>query len=163
MTDPLTMNRLLLDPPALPDALKKGQSLTLSSVPDGFDALAVADLARGLSGKIEGPAVLVHVSRDGQRQQNFINGLELRRAGDRDPAIPGLGLPALRPRVAQYRRHRAAHDDAVPTRPLEDVRGQAAHPLDHGQRARAARAADGPASPRRPSRPRPATWSIRRF
>ena len=35
------------------DALKKGQSLTLSSVPDGFDTLAVADLARGLSGKID--------------------------------------------------------------------------------------------------------------
>lgn len=57
------------------DALKKGQGLTLSSVPDGFDALAVADLARGLSGHVEGPAVLVHVSRDGQRQQNFANSL----------------------------------------------------------------------------------------
>ena len=55
------------------DALKKGQSLTLSGVPDGFDALAVADLARGLSGQVEGPAVLVHVARDGQRQQNFAN------------------------------------------------------------------------------------------
>jgi transcription-repair coupling factor (superfamily II helicase) len=57
------------------DALKKGQSLTLSSVPDGFDALAVADLARGLSGQVEGPAVLVHVARDGQRQQNFASSL----------------------------------------------------------------------------------------
>src|SRR5918993_4218045 len=57
------------------DALKKGQNLTLSSVPDGFDALAVADLARGLSGLVEGPAVLVHVARDGQRQQNFANSL----------------------------------------------------------------------------------------
>ncbi|WP_210489854.1 transcription-repair coupling factor [Microvirga antarctica] len=71
------------------DALKKGQSLTLSSVPDGFDVLAVADLARGLSGKIEGPAVLVHVSRDGQRQQNFINGL-----GFVAPEIEVLQFPA---------------------------------------------------------------------
>ena len=36
------------------DALKRGDSLTLASVPDGFDALAVADLARGLSGRSEG-------------------------------------------------------------------------------------------------------------
>src|SRR5918993_1004067 len=57
------------------EALKKGQSLTLSGAPDGFDALAVADLARGLSGQVEGPAVLVHVARDGQRQQNFANSL----------------------------------------------------------------------------------------
>ncbi len=71
------------------DALKKGQSLTLSSVPDGFDTLAVADLARGLSGKVEGPAVLVHVSRDGQRQQNFINGL-----GFVAPEIEVLQFPA---------------------------------------------------------------------
>ena len=43
------------------DALKKGQSLTLASAPDGFDALAVADLARGLSGHVEGPAVFLQV------------------------------------------------------------------------------------------------------
>src|SRR5918998_5865887 len=58
------------------DALKKGQSLTLSSVPDGFDGLLVADLARSLSGAIEGPAVLVHVARDGQRQQTLHNALQ---------------------------------------------------------------------------------------
>ena len=57
------------------DALRKGQSLTLSSVPDGFDALAVADLARGLAGTADGPAVLVHVARDGQRQQSLQNAL----------------------------------------------------------------------------------------
>src|SRR5215212_690321 len=56
-------------------ALKKGESLTLSSVPDGFDALVLSDLARGLSGAIEGPAVLVHVARDGQRQQTLQNAL----------------------------------------------------------------------------------------
>src|SRR3954454_9844248 len=71
------------------DALKKGQSLTLSSVPDGFDALAVADLARGLSGTVEGAAVLVHVSRDGQRQQNFANSLAFIA-----PEIEILSFPA---------------------------------------------------------------------
>src|SRR5215210_3900836 len=58
------------------DALERGDSLTLASVPDGFDALAVADLARGLSGSADGPAVLVHVARDGQRQQALQNALQ---------------------------------------------------------------------------------------
>src|SRR5215211_3725930 len=71
------------------DALKKGQSLTLSGAPDGFDALAVADLARGLSGQVEGPAVLVHVARDGQRQQNFASSL-----GFIAPEIEILTFPA---------------------------------------------------------------------
>jgi len=70
-------------------ALEKGLNLTLASVPDGFDALAVADLARSLSGKAEGPAVLVHVSRDGLRQQNFVNGL-----GFIAPEIEILPFPA---------------------------------------------------------------------
>src|ERR671912_171593 len=71
------------------EALKKGQSLTLSGAPDGFDALAVADLARGLSGQVEGPAVLVHVARDGQRQQNFASSL-----GFIAPEIEILTFPA---------------------------------------------------------------------
>ena len=58
------------------DALKRGDSLTLASAPDGFDALAVADLVRGLSGRAEGPAVLVHVARDGRRQQALQNALQ---------------------------------------------------------------------------------------
>ena len=58
------------------DALKRGDSLTLASAPDGFDALAVADLARGLSSGADGPAVLVHVARDGQRQQALQNALQ---------------------------------------------------------------------------------------
>jgi transcription-repair coupling factor (superfamily II helicase) len=57
------------------DALKKGTSLTLASVPDGFDALVVADLARGLAATADGPAVLVHVARDGQRQNTLQNAL----------------------------------------------------------------------------------------
>ena len=51
------------------DALAKGASVTLSSVVDGFDAIAVADLARGLARSGEGRSVvLAHVSRDGARQ-----------------------------------------------------------------------------------------------
>jgi transcription-repair coupling factor (superfamily II helicase) len=57
------------------DVLKNGRSLTLSSVPDGFDALVIADLTRGLAGSVNGAAVLVHVARDAQRQQNFINAM----------------------------------------------------------------------------------------
>ena len=92
------------------DALKRGQSLTLASVPDGFDALVVADLARALKGSAEGPAVLLHVARDGQRQQVLQNALAVRRARDRGSVLPGLGLPALRPHLAERRRHGPAHD-----------------------------------------------------
>ena len=45
------------------DALTKGGSLTLASVPDGFDALVIADLTRALGAASEGtPAP--SVSRD---------------------------------------------------------------------------------------------------
>src|SRR3954468_1339381 len=44
------------------EALKRGDSPTLARVPEGFDALVVADLARALSQGFEGPAVLVHVA-----------------------------------------------------------------------------------------------------
>ncbi len=57
------------------DILKAGEGVTLASVPDGFDAMAAADLARGLVRHREGPAVLVHVARDGQRRQVFENAL----------------------------------------------------------------------------------------
>jgi transcription-repair coupling factor (superfamily II helicase) len=58
------------------EALAAGKSLTLSGVPDGFDSLVLGDLARGLSGRVEGAAVLVHVARDGQRQQTLQNALQ---------------------------------------------------------------------------------------
>jgi transcription-repair coupling factor (superfamily II helicase) len=51
------------------DLLKKGEGATLAGVPDGFDALLVADLTRLLAQSVEGAAVLMHVSRDGQRRQ----------------------------------------------------------------------------------------------
>ncbi|MGA0593839.1 transcription-repair coupling factor [Enterovirga sp. CN4-39] len=71
------------------DLLKSGDSLTLASVPDGFDALVIADLARGLSRDAEGPAVLVHVARDGQRRQNLENALRFIA-----PEIEVLAFPA---------------------------------------------------------------------
>src|SRR5215203_4868482 len=58
------------------DALKRGDQATLASVPDGFDVLVVADLARALAGAVDGPAVLVHVARDGLRQQALQNALQ---------------------------------------------------------------------------------------
>lgn len=70
------------------DALKRNRSLTLASVPEGFDALAVADLTRGLSAA-EGAAALVHVARDGQRQQVLENALRFIA-----PEIEVLTFPA---------------------------------------------------------------------
>src|SRR5215208_3871427 len=58
------------------DALARGDQATLASVPDGFDVLVVADLARALGGSVDGPAVLVHVARDGLRQQALQNALQ---------------------------------------------------------------------------------------
>ena len=72
------------------DDLAKGGSLTLGSVPDGFDALVVADLARALSRRApERPAVLVVVARDGQRQAQVENGLAFVA-----PDLEVLSLPA---------------------------------------------------------------------
>ena len=54
------------------DRLGAGKSLTFSSVPDGFDAVVTADLARGLARAAESRSVaLVHVARDGQRSRAF--------------------------------------------------------------------------------------------
>ena len=78
------------------------------------------------------------------------------RARDRDHRISGLGLPALRPRVAACRRGGAAHDHAVAARaPARDASGRRrAH---HRQRRAPARAGAQRSSRRNRSRPRPAT------
>jgi transcription-repair coupling factor (superfamily II helicase) len=70
------------------DVLTRGDRVTLASVPDGFDALVVADLARGFSGR-EGPVALVHVARDGLRQQGLQNALRFVA-----PEIEVLPFPA---------------------------------------------------------------------
>ena len=51
------------------DALNRGDKPTLAGVPDGFDAVVLADLTRARAKKAEGPALLVFVARDGQRLQ----------------------------------------------------------------------------------------------
>jgi transcription-repair coupling factor (superfamily II helicase) len=71
------------------DALQRGGSLTLASVPEGFDALVVADLTRALGALSEGPAALLHVARDGQRQQVLENALRFIA-----PEIEVLTFPA---------------------------------------------------------------------
>lgn len=56
------------------DALLKGESMTIARVPDGFDALVIADMARGLRNR-EVPAVLLHVARDDRRMASLETGL----------------------------------------------------------------------------------------
>ncbi len=58
--------------------------------------------------------------------------------GGRDPALPGLGLPALRPRLAQPGL--VSERIATLSRLLDEA-DAAAHRADHGERAGAARAA----------------------
>ena len=73
-----------------------GGSVTLASVPDGFDALVSADLARGLAKAGEKrSAVLVHVARDAQRSRAFQDMLAFaeqafRRVLELNPAIGSL-------------------------------------------------------------------------
>ncbi len=70
--------------------LRKGASLTLAGAPDGFDALAAADLARALApGAEDRAAALVHVARDGQRSRAFVEAL-----GFFAPEIEALEIPA---------------------------------------------------------------------
>ena len=58
------------------DALNRGDKPTLASVPDGFDAVVLADLTRARAKKAEGAAMLVFVARDGQRLQVLENALQ---------------------------------------------------------------------------------------
>ena len=72
------------------DHFAKGGSLTLSAVPDGFDAVVAADLARVLARASEDRAVaLVHVARDGQRSRAFMEMLAFAA-----PDIEALEFPA---------------------------------------------------------------------
>ena len=71
------------------EALKRGDSPTLANVPEGFDAVVVADLARALSRDVEGPAVLVHVARDSGRSAAFVGALKFVA-----PEIEAMSVPA---------------------------------------------------------------------
>jgi transcription-repair coupling factor (superfamily II helicase) len=70
--------------------LARGNSLTLTSVADGFDAFCIADLARALAKQAEsGAASLIHVARDGQRARAFREALAFAA-----PDIEILDFPA---------------------------------------------------------------------
>ncbi|MDB5572398.1 MAG: mfd [Hyphomicrobiales bacterium] len=70
--------------------LAKGASVTLASVPEGFDAFVAADIARALAASgAEGAAVLVHVARDAQRSRAFQDALAFAA-----PQIEALEFPA---------------------------------------------------------------------
>ncbi|MBV8568632.1 MAG: DEAD/DEAH box helicase, partial [Methylobacteriaceae bacterium] len=72
------------------ELLLKGSDITLASVPDGFDALVLADLTRSLAGDAENRSVvLVHVARDRSRAQAFAEAL-----GFYAPEIEALFFPA---------------------------------------------------------------------
>ncbi|MCV0396908.1 MAG: transcription-repair coupling factor [Rhizobiaceae bacterium] len=72
----------LLDPIKLPKA-KSGQATTIDGVADGYEAFALARLARGANGR-----PLVFVLRDGQRLPSIRDSLAFA-----DPGLPVLDLP----------------------------------------------------------------------
>lgn len=71
---PSQLPKLLTD--RLLDALNRGDKPTLAGVPDGFDAVVLADLTRARAKKAVGAAMLVFVARDGQRLQVLENALQ---------------------------------------------------------------------------------------
>ena len=80
---------MIRNPKALLAALAKGGVTTLGGVPDGFDAFVFADCARALAGAgREGSALIVHIARDGQRAQAFVEALAFAA-----PEIEALHFP----------------------------------------------------------------------
>jgi transcription-repair coupling factor (superfamily II helicase) len=72
------------------DLIRRRESFVLSSVPDGFDAMAVADLVRAAAREGGGrAAALVVVARDGQRMALLENGIAFVA-----PDIEVLSLPS---------------------------------------------------------------------
>ncbi|MDR1827239.1 MAG: DEAD/DEAH box helicase, partial [Methylobacteriaceae bacterium] len=71
-------------------ALNSRENPELIRVPDGFDAMVVADLARGMARQAETrPLALTFVARDGQRQQRMIEALAFTA-----PDIEAVSFPA---------------------------------------------------------------------
>ena len=139
--------------------LEEGGAVTLARAPEGYDAFVVAELTRALAKDGEQRAVtLAFVARDGLRAQAFIDALSFAAPEIEVADLAGLGLPALRPRLAQ-RRHRRRERMTALAR-LARARGAvgaAAHSRRHGQCADAARAAARLHRGRAASPPRPAT------
>ncbi len=71
------------------DALTRSDHLTLSSLPDGFAPLVLADLTRELAKQSEAAAALIYVARDGQRLALVEAGLAFVA-----PDVEVLSLPA---------------------------------------------------------------------
>ncbi len=83
------------------ELLRPGQALTLAQVADGAEGLVLADLARAIAARADAPAIsLAVICRDGQRMAALSRALAFFGPDILTHGIPGLGLPALRPRVA---------------------------------------------------------------
>ena len=93
--------------------LAEGGAVTLCRAPEGYDAFVVADLTRALAGAGEARAVTLCLRRPRQHARaEFHRRALVCRARDRG-ALPALvGLPALRPRLAQRRGVGRAYDGA---------------------------------------------------
>jgi transcription-repair coupling factor (superfamily II helicase) len=66
-----------MNKPVLPfDRLARGKPLTIANVPDGFSGLIVADLARNIAGRADGPKRLLVVCRDAERMVAFERSLQ---------------------------------------------------------------------------------------
>ena len=82
--------------------MQAGKPLTLAQVADGAEGLVLADLARAIAARADAPAIsLCVVCRDGPRMAQLGARADVLRARLSIDGIPGLGLPALRPRIAQ--------------------------------------------------------------
>ena len=122
--------------------LGEGGAVTLCRAPEGYDAFVVAELAHApRRGRREarGRARLRRPRRPARA--GLHRRARLRRPGDRGALSALVGLPALRPRVAQRRRRRRADDRARAARPHARRDRAAARAGRSGQRADPARAA----------------------
>ena len=81
------------------ELLAPGRPLTLAGVADGAEGLVVADLARAVAARADAPATsLLVICRDGPRMAALARALAFFAPDIAVLRVPGLGLPALRPR-----------------------------------------------------------------
>ena len=84
--------------------------LTLAGVPSGFLPWLAADLARAAFGS--GKARAVVIAADEAAMRALADTAPLFAPGRRGADLPGLGLPALRPRFARLARDGGTPGDA---------------------------------------------------